>query len=430
MELRVQGAARLQGRIQIPGDKSIAHRALLLGALGKGRTIIQGFPANADCLATLDCLQALGVRIEWTAPEVVSVDGRGRLQEPVQVLDAKNSGTTMRLLLGLLAGQPFNATITGDASLCRRPMNRVTVPLREMGARISGREGGRYAPLTITGGNLQGISYRLPVASAQVKSALLLAGLQAAGTTSLEEPAPSRDHTERMLAYLGVDLVKEGNIIRIKDPQVLAGGRIVVPGDISSAAFLLVAGLLVPEGHVVIEGVGVNPTRTGILDLLAEAGGRIQVKNHRVFNGEPVADLLVEPARLKSFQISGPLVPRLIDEIPVLAVAATQAAGTTIIRDAGELRVKESDRLQAIVQGLRKLGGAVEERADGLIIHGPTALEGTLLESHGDHRMAMAWAVAGLLARGETVVKGAECIGVSFTGFVHCLAGLGAVVGY
>lgn len=283
-------------------------------------------------------------------------------------------------------------------------------------------------PLTITGGALQGITYRLPVASAQVKSALLLAGLQATGTTALEEPAPSRDHTERMLAYLGVELVREGTRVSIKGPQSPVGGRIVVPGDISSAAFLLVAGLLVPEGQVVITGVGVNPTRTGILDLLTGAGGKIRIGNHRVFNGEPVADLVIEPSQLKSFRISGPLVPRLVDEIPVLAVAATQAAGTTVIRDAGELRLKESDRLQAVVQGLRKLGGAVEEMSDGLTIYGPTPLKGTLLESHGDHRMAMAWVIAGLLARGETVVKGAECIGVSFPGFTRCLAGLGAEV--
>lgn len=428
MDLRVQPAARLRGRIRVPGDKSISHRALLLGALGKGRTRIQGFPANADCLATLDCLRALGVRAERTASEEISVYGRGKLQQPVRILDAKNSGTTVRLLLGLLAGQHFTSTLTGDASLCRRPMGRVTAPLRQMGARIFGREGGRYVPLTITGGALQGITYRLPVASAQVKSALLLAGLQATGTTTLEEPAPSRDHTERMLAYLGVELVREGTRVSIKGPQSPVGGRIVVPGDISSAAFLLVAGLLVPEGQVVITGVGVNPTRTGLLDLLTGAGGKIRIGNHRVFNGEPVADLVIEPSQLKSFRISGPLVPRLVDEIPVLAVAATQAAGTTVIRDAGELRLKESDRLQAVVQGLRKLGGAVEEMSDGLTIYGPTPLKGTLLESHGDHRMAMAWVIAGLLARGETVVKGAECIGVSFPGFTWCLAGLGAEV--
>ncbi|MGI6574567.1 MAG: 3-phosphoshikimate 1-carboxyvinyltransferase [bacterium] len=428
MELCVRPARCLQGRIGVPGDKSITHRALILGALAEGTTRIKGFLAGADCLATLACLQQLGVETKFVTDNEIIIAGRGKagFLAPEKVLDAQNSGTTMRLLLGVLASQPFTATLTGDKSLQNRPMGRVTEPLQLMGAKIEGPDGGKLAPLTVTGGQLHGITHHSPVASAQVKSAVLLAGLSAQGTTRIVEPALSRDHTERMLHTFGVQLEREDSMVSITGKQTPKACAVQIPGDISSAAFLLVAGLLVREGSITLTGVGINPTRTGILEVLINAGGDILLKNQREYNGEPVADLVVSRSSLQAFAIGGSLIPRLIDEIPILAVAATQAVGTTVIENAGELKVKESNRLQAIVKGLQDLGGQVEETADGLIIYGPTPLTGTVLESYGDHRMAMAWAVAGLLAQGETVIKGAQFIDVSYPGFANSLAALGA----
>ncbi len=365
-------------------------------------------------------------------------------QAPAAPLDAGNSGTTMRLLLGLLASRPFTATLTGDASLCRRPMDRVVEPLRRMGARISGREGGRRAPLTIRGGGLRAIHHDSPVASAQVKSAILLAGLFAAGRTSVREPALSRDHTERLLPLFGVAVERDGLLVAVDGGQILAApARLAIPGDPSAAAFYLAAALLCPGSRITLQGVGVNPTRTGFLEVLQAMGARVRVEAVRELQpgggpagssataggpGEPVADLTAESSELRAVDVGGDLIPRLIDEIPILAVLATQARGTTRIRDAAELRVKETDRLTAIAEELRRLGARVDEHPGGLDIHGPTPLRGAVVSSRGDHRMAMALAVAGLVAAGETVIAGATSAAVSDPGFFSNLRRLGAPV--
>ena len=349
------------------------------------------------------------------------------MRESADTLDARNSGTTMRLLAGLLAGRPFLSIITGDESLRSRPMGRVILPLREMGADIRGREGDSLAPLTIQGGPLRGIHHRSPVASAQVKSALLLAGLQAEGETTLEEPVRSRDHTERMLRAMGADLREEGNALRLSPlRQDLTPLNLRVPGDFSAAAFWLVAGALHPDAEISLSDVGVNPTRTGLLDALREMGADITVSSERLQGGEPVADLVVRSSRLEGTVVEGPAVVRLIDEVPALAVAAALARGRTVIRDVGELRVKESDRILATAQELRKLGARVEERPDGLIIEGVGALRGAPCDSRGDHRLAMALAVAGMVAQGETALSGAEAMSISYPGFWQHLAELGS----
>lgn len=441
--LLVRPGRSLRGRFRVPGDKSISHRALLLGAIAEGQSRVEGFLPAADCLATLRCVQALGVRVERPAPSELVVQGRGLwgLRPPAAPLDCGGSGTTMRLLCGLLAGQPFSTVLTGNDQLCRRPMERVTVPLQAMGAHINASEG--CAPLHIKGHlkmkRLRGINYHLPIPSAQVKSALLLAGLYAAGQTRLHEPALSRDHTERMLKAMGADLKVHDGVITLEPPtgaESLAPLDVAVPGDISSAAFFLVAGLLAPGSELVIEEVGINPRRAGLLDVLQAMGAEIRVdpsgfenpKGLLEMGGEPVADLVVKSGELRGVEVKGALIPRLIDELPVLAVAATQAQGLTIVRDAGELRVKESDRIAAIVAGLRRLGASIEAYPDGFIIEGPATLRGSVVESHGDHRLAMALTVAGLLAEGETVVKGAACIADSFPGFSRLLASIGGNV--
>lgn len=422
--LTVGRAGPLRGRVSVPGDKSISHRAVLLGGIAEGLTEVTGFLPGADCRATVRCMQALGVEIEEVAPDHLRIRGRGLdgLAEPGDVLDVGNSGTTIRLLSGLLAGRPFFSVLTGDASIRRRPMGRVVAPLRRMGARISGRDGDRLAPLAIAGGGLQAIHYESPVASAQVKSAVLLAGLSAEGETAVTEPARTRDHSERMLAGFGAAVRVSGQTAAVTGRPRLQGQPVPVPGDISSAAFFLVAASMIPGSEVLITEVGVNETRTGILDVLAAMGADIELHNRRVAAGEPVADLLVRgPAGLRAADISGSLVPRLIDEIPVLAVAACAAAGTTVIRDAEELRVKESDRIAAMAAELRRLGAAVEERPDGMVIHGGRPLHGTAVESHQDHRLAMALAVAGLTATGPVQVAGEDSIDVSFPGFAALL---------
>lgn len=429
MRLRVKPARALQGEVAVPGDKSISHRALMIGAIAEGETVIENFLAGEDCLATLSCLRALGVGI--TGPEAgrVRVEGRGLygLSEPTDILDAKNSGTTMRLLLGILAGQPFFSVITGDASLRRRPMGRVVRPLRAMGAQIMARAGGELAPLAVSGGGLRSIEFASPVASAQVKSAVLLAGLYATGETVVTEPALSRDHTERMLALFGAPVRRDGLSVAVRGGAVLKAVPVRVPGDISSAAFLLVAACIVPDAAVTVKGVGLNPTRTGILDVLRAMGARIEVKV-RDAGPEPWGDVTVYSAALRGTAVGGELIPRLIDEIPVLTVAAAYAAGETVIRDAAELKYKESNRLRTMAVELARLGADVEELPDGLVIRGGKPLKGTVVESHGDHRVAMALAVAGLAAAGETIIQNAGAINVSFPGFVAALTRLGAVI--
>ncbi|MDB5099162.1 MAG: aroA, partial [Cyanobacteria bacterium RYN_339] len=414
----------LRGRLPVPPDKSLSHRAALFAGLAHGTSRIRHFLRGEDCLNTVACLQAMGVGVVWEPDGTLVITGHGLegLTEPGDVLQAGNSGTTMRLLAGVLAGRPFYSVITGDDSLRGRPMGRVGDPLARMGARIWGRGGGKLAPLAFQGGQLQAINYDSPVASAQVKSAVLLAGLSADGETSVTEPARSRDHTERMLAAMGADLVVDGLTVRVQGRPTLGPIDFTVPGDISSAAFWLVAATLVPGSDLLLEGVGVNPTRTGIVDALIAMGADITQENARDEAGEPVADLRVRHAKLKGTTIAGAMIPRLVDEIPVLAVAAACAEGPTTIADAQELRVKESDRLKAIMREYGPLGFVAEERPDGLIIPGGTAWRGGTGASGGDHRIAMSLAVIGLLADGAVEVADTACTRTSYPDFWEHLA--------
>ncbi len=426
MRLRVRPVAGLAGTIEVPGDKSISHRAALLGAIAEGPTEVTGYLEAADCLNTLAAIEKLGAEVTRKGPGHYRIAGVGLagLQEPDSVIDCGNSGTTARLLLGLLAGQPFWTMLTGDDSLRRRPMARVTAPLREMGATIVGRADGGKLPLAIRGRRpLAALTYRLPMASAQVKSAVLLAGLWADGPVTLEEPAVSRDHSELMLRQFGARLSAGDRRVTITPGGPLTGGAVQVPGDISSAAFFLVAGAIVPGSRVGIRRVSLNPTRTGILDVLAAMG--VDVERAETPAGiEPTGTVTVGHARLRGTTIAGALIPRLIDEIPVLAVAAAVASGPTEVRDAAELRVKESDRVAALARELGKMGAQVEERPDGLAIAGGATLRGARVESGGDHRIAMALTVAGLAARGETIVEDTACIATSFPDFVETLNGI------
>lgn len=418
MEMTFAPAARLAGRVRVPGDKSISHRAALLGAMASGLTTIRGFLRAEDCLRTLACLRALGVAIDEHEGTVVVHGTRAWFRPPREPLDAGNSGTTMRLLAGILAGQPFTTVLTGDASLCARPMDRIVEPLTQMGAEVVALGQGRFPPLQITGARLHGISYTLPVASAQVKSAILLAGLLAVGTTTVTEPVPTRDHTERMLEWFGGKLQRQGKTISVI-PGVLRGREVLVPGDLSSAAFLLAAAAARPGSEVIVENVGLNPTRTGVLEILQAMGAAVDVHVEGTPNGEPVGTVTVRGRQLRGTTISGPMIP--LDELPVLCIVATAAAGATVITDAAELRVKESDRIRVIARGLRALGGEVEERPDGMTIYG-SPLRGGRISSEGDHRVAMAFAVAGLLAANPVTVDGVESIAVSFPQFVETLA--------
>lgn len=417
----------LQGKIQVPGDKSISHRALMLGALATGETTIKGLLLGEDPRSTAACFRALGAEIsDLNSTEVrVRGIGLGHLQEPVNVLDAGNSGTTMRLMLGILAshaGRFF--TVTGDDSLRSRPMSRVVKPLRQMGAEIWGRQAGSLAPLAIQGRSLTATHYRSPIASAQVKSCLLLAGLLTEGMTTVTEPALSRDHSERMLKAFGaeVQVDPETCSASVIGPTHLTGQAVVVPGDISSAAFWLVAGAIVPGADLTIANVGVNPTRTGILEALQMMNADITQENLREVAGEPVADLRVRGGTpLKGCTIAGDLIPRLIDEIPILAVAATFATGTTIVRDAEELRVKESDRIAVMAAQLNRMGARVSELPDGLEITGNTPLTGTEVDSYTDHRIGMSLAIAALNATGTTTIHRAEAAAISYPTFVETL---------
>lgn len=430
MERPVRRPLQLRGTIDVPGNKSISHRAAILGALASGTTRARRFLAGEDTLATLECLRALGIESILTDDAnstTLEVQGAGLhgLREPADILDARNSGTTMRILAGVLAGQPFESTLTGDDSLRARPMDRVIIPLRQMGAQISGREGDRFPPLTIKGGGLRGIRYRLPVASAQVKSCVLLAGLFAEGETIVEEPEATRDHTERMLRAMGVDIRREGPAVRLEPPQTLSPLDTEVPGDISSAAFWLVAGAAHPDAELTLPKVGVNPTRSGILDALAMMGAEIEVSEERLAGEEPVADLRVRSSRLTGVEVGGELALRMMDELPILAVAAACAEGRTVVRDAAELRVKESDRIATLGQQLARLGVSIEERADGFVIEGGHGLTGARVTGAGDHRLAMALGVAGLLGDGETLVEDAQSVAVSYPGFWRELEAIG-----
>lgn len=418
----------LRGTIHVPGDKSISHRSLMLGALAQGTTQIKGLLVGEDPLSTAACLRAMGADISTLNSDHIEITGigLGALQEPIDVLDMGNSGTSMRLMLGILASHADRFfAVTGDASLRTRPMARVIQPLEQMGAQILSRKGG-YAPLAVYGRSLKPIHYQSPVASAQVKSCILLAGLMAEGATTVTEPALSRDHSERMLKAFGANITVDPEHLSatVHGPAQLTGQSVVVPGDISSAAFWLVAGAIAPGSDLTIENVGVNPTRTGILDALFQMEADITLLNQRVIAGEPVADLRVRHSQLKACTLAGDIIPRLIDEIPVLAVAAAFAEGTTVIRDAKELRVKESDRIAVMASQLSSMGALVAELPDGMEITGGKLLSGTTLDSFTDHRIAMSLAIAALVARGETTIHRAEAAAVSYPDFVPTLQSL------
>jgi len=426
----VEPGGPLRGRLRVPGDKSLSHRAVMLGALADGTSHVRNFLAGADCLGTIRCYRQLGIRIEASGEGLESawtIHGSGLrgLVEPSDVLDVGNSGTTMRLMLGVLAGGlQGHACLTGDESIRRRPMGRVVEPLRTMGARIDGMNHGALAPLSVRGGSLRPVRYVSPVASAQVKSAILLAGLFGEGSTVVTEPAKSRDHTERMLQAMGADLEVDGLSVAIRGGRSLSPFDFEVPGDISSAAFWLVAGSIVKGSDIVLEGVGVNPTRTGVLDALRRMGADIEEQNPRLALGEPVADLRVRHAELRGTIIEGAEIPRLVDEIPVLSLAAACATGRTIIRNAGELRVKESDRLSAIATELGKLGVVLREQPEGLEIDGGTIWRSAEVDSQDDHRMAMTLALASLLAPRSVSVRRTRATDVSYPGFWEDLARL------
>ncbi|WP_053368912.1 3-phosphoshikimate 1-carboxyvinyltransferase [Bacillus sp. FJAT-27245] len=411
-------SAGLSGEISIPGDKSISHRAVMFGAIAYGTTAVKNFLPGNDCLSTVSCFRKLGVNIEASGTEVkIAGNGLQGLQEYNGLLDVGNSGTTIRLMMGLLSGSPFVSRLTGDESIAKRPMNRVTAPLKDMGAMIDGRENGKFIPITITGGSLKGIDYSLPVASAQVKSALLLAGLQAKGETSITEIAPTRDHTERMIRLFGGKIETSGKTIAIEGGQKLYGAEIEVPGDISSAAFFLAAGLLVPGSEIILKNVGLNWTRTGILDVLEKMEADFSIIRTSGDTFEPSGDILVKHSRLKGTTIGGELIPRLIDELPVIALLATQAEGETVIRDAAELRVKETDRIETVAAELRKLGAKIETTPDGMVISGGTKLGNGSVTSHGDHRIGMMLAVAGLISNSGIELRDTESIAVSYPDF-------------
>ncbi len=420
--LTIQPARAIRGEITVPGDKSISHRAIMFGSISQGVTTVRGFLRGGDNFSTLNAFRAMGIGIEDDG-EILRIDGKGLhgLTEPGDVLDCGNSGTSIRLVTGLLAGQRFFSVLTGDRYLRNRPMGRVIEPLSRMGGCIFGRAGGDRAPLAIVGKPLKGISHSSSVASAQVKSSILLAGLYAAGETEVREPYLSRDHSERMLRHFGADVETFDGGVRVSGDNELKGRDIIVPGDISSAAFFLVAATIVPGSELLVRGVGINPTRSGILDILAAMGADIELLDRREVSGEPVADLLVKSARLNGIEIGGDLVPRAIDEFPVICVAASLAEGETIIRDARELRVKETDRIVAMAANLGKAGVQVIETEDGMEIIGRESLQGCMAESFGDHRIAMSMMVAGLAATGPGEVRDVECIATSFPVFAELI---------
>jgi len=408
----------LQGTLTIPGDKSVSHRSVMFGAIAMGKTTVDGFLLGEDCLSTIDCFRKLGVKIDVEGTNV-SIDSPGidGWQEPTEVLYTGNSGTTTRLMLGILAGSKVHSVMTGDASIGKRPMRRVIDPLRQMGAHITGRANGQYTPLAIQGTPLQAIDYHMPVASAQVKSAVLLAGLRAEGTTIVRETEISRDHTERMFGQFGAEIDVMDGVISFEGGQTLTGTHVSVPGDISSAAFFLVAGAICHNSKITLENVGINPTRDGIIEILQNMGASMTVIPNEDSQSEPTATITIETSSLKGTTIEGEIIPRLIDEIPILALLATQADGKTIIKDAEELKVKETDRIAAVVDELRKLGAKIEATEDGMMIEGPTPLQGASLQTYGDHRLGMMGAVAALITDGAVTLDDADCIAVSYPTF-------------
>ncbi|WLR43729.1 3-phosphoshikimate 1-carboxyvinyltransferase [Bacillus carboniphilus] len=421
---KLLSVSQLAGQIEVPGDKSISHRAIMFGSLAKGTTTIHRFLLGEDCLSTISCFQKMGVDIEVNNKEVI-VHGKGKegMTEPVEILDVGNSGTTTRLMLGILAGMPFHACIIGDESIAKRPMGRVTKPLQKMGAKIDGRMDGKYTPISIRGGNITPIEYHSPVASAQVKSAILLAGLLSEkGKTTVIEPHTSRDHTERMLKSFGATVKIDGLTTSIEGGQQLKASHINVPGDISSAAFFLVAGAIVPNSSITLKNVGINPTRSGILDVLMEMGADITIDEHDTDQMEPLANIHIQSSQLKGIEIGGALIPRLIDEIPVIALLASQAQGTTVIKDAAELKVKETNRIDTVVQELSKLGVNIEATLDGMIIKGKNSLHGNAtVSSYGDHRIGMMLAIASTICQEEILLENSEAINVSYPMFFEHL---------
>mgnify|MGYP000492394483 CR=1 FL=1 len=421
MTERIKPARCVRGAVQLPGDKSISHRYAMLAAIAEGPSRIRNYSTGADCGSTLECLRAMGAEVR-TEGEILCIEGRGLdgLRAPATMLDAGNSGSTIRMLSGILAAQPFQSRIGGDESLSRRPMGRIIRPLSEMGAEIDAREG-QYPPLEIHGRPLRAIEYRLPVASAQVKTCILFAGLYADGETVVHEPVRTRDHTELALRAFGAGLTVDGLTIRIQPRPRLRGRELRVPGDLSSAAFFIVAALIVPESELVIEGVGLNPTRSALLDFLVSLGAGIRVLNVSETAGERVGDIEIRTSRLKGGIIEGALTAALIDEIPVLAVLGAATEEGLVVRDAAELRIKETDRIATVEENFRRMGLAIETAPDGLRVPGGQKFRAAEVDSFGDHRIAMAFSVAGLAADGETVVHGAEAASVSFPEFYSSL---------
>ena len=415
----------LKGEVTIPGDKSISHRAVMFGSLAEGTTEVTNFLQGADCLSTISCFRKLGIQIENTADRIL-IHGKGLhgLSESSETLDTGNSGTTTRLISGILAGQSFTTFLNGDASIQTRPMKRIMTPLSMMGADITSLNGNNCAPLRICGGHLHGITYQSPVASAQVKSCVLLAGLYADAPTSVTEPVLSRNHTELMLAGFGAKVTSSGTTATIEPEPDLKGMKIEVPGDISSAAYFIAAGLIIPNSEILVKNVGINPTRDGILRVAIEMGGGITILNEKISGGEPTCDLLVRSSSLKGVTVGGEIIPTLIDEIPMIAVMACFAEGTTIIKDAQELKVKESNRIDTVVTNLKAMGAHIEATDDGMIIEGGYPLHGAVIDSHLDHRIAMSFAIGALGADGETTIEGADCVKISYPKFYETLESL------
>jgi len=418
-----RATAPLQGEVYIPGDKSISHRAIMFASLAEGKTEITNFLDGEDCLHTIDIFKKFGVQIEQTGTNVI-VQSRGvhNFEEPKVPLYFGNSGTTARLLLGLFSGIPYFTTMHGDQYLTVRPMDRVVNPLTKMGAKIDGRQNGKYLPIAVRGKQLQGMTYEVPVKSAQVKSAILLAGLFAQGNTTVIESAKTRDHTENMLRAFGANIKTEGLSVTIEPVDTLTPVNVTVPGDISSAAFLMVAGAIVPNSSITLKNVGLNETRTGIIDVMQKMNVKMTIANQREISGEWLGDITVSYSTLKSMTIDGSYMARLIDEIPIIALLATQAEGTTVIKDAEELRVKETDRIKAVVDVLSTLGANIEETEDGMIIHGKTALRGGNISSYYDHRIAMMGAIAALIANNEVWIDDTDSINISYPAFFEHLS--------
>lgn len=418
--MNISHFTNLKGELTVPGDKSISHRSIMLGSLASGVTEVTGFLQGADCLSSISCFQKMGIEIDNNKQtNTVRIKGNGLhgLKQPLSTLDVGNSGTTTRLMSGILAAQPFISTIDGDDSIRKRPMGRIMTPLSQMGAQFECLSKDKCAPFTITGGNLHGIAYQSPVASAQVKSAVLLAGLFAEGTTSVTEPYLSRNHTELMFEAFGVDIQSIGTTATVKPAKKLNAKHIHVPGDISSAAYFIAAGLITPNSEITIKNVGINPTRDGILTICKAMGANLSLSNVKTDIGEPVADITVTSSSLHGCTIEGDIIPKLIDEIPIIAIMAAFAQGTTIIKDAAELKVKESNRIDVMVENLSNMGVDIEATEDGMIIHGGNTLHGTTIDSKLDHRIAMSFAIAGGNATGTTTIKGAECVNISYPTF-------------